>query len=102
MKKAQVYQQGQLAGLLEELEGGRYRFSYAVGYAGEPVSLAMPISKAIHEFADFPPVFEGLLPEGVQLEAFLRREKIDRNDPFSQLIAVGADMVGALTVREVK
>ena len=43
---------------------------------------------------------ELLLPEGYQLEALLKRLKIDRDDPFSQLIATGKDMVGSVTIKE--
>jgi len=50
----------------------------------------------------FPPVFEGLLPEGAQLEALLRRYKIDKQDMFQQLLIVGEDVVGSLTIREVE
>lgn len=53
-------------------------------------------------FTTFPLVFEGLLPEGPQLEALLRKHKIDRNDAFRQLITVGGDLVGSLTVRLAK
>ena len=38
----------------------------------------------------FPPPFEGLLPEGAQLEALLRNHKIDRDDAFGKLVVVGA------------
>ena len=101
MKRAEVYQQAALAGVLEELEGGRWRFTYADGYSGEPVSLTMPVTQAVHEFDRFPPAFEGLLPEGMQLEAMLRRYKLDRSDLFGQLIVAGQDLVGSLTVKEV-
>ena len=101
MKKAEVYQQAVLAGVLEELDGGRWRFTYAEGYSGDPVSLTMPMARAIHEFDQFPPVFEGLLPEGSQLEAMLRRYKLDRTNLFGQLMRAGQDLVGSLTVKEV-
>lgn len=101
MRKAEVHQQAALAGVLEELESGRWRFTYADGYSGEPVSLAMPLTQSVHEFDRFPPAFEGLLPEGIQLEAMLRRHKLDRTDLFGQLIVGGQDLVGSLTVREV-
>jgi serine/threonine-protein kinase HipA len=101
MKKAHVYQQAALAGVLEELDGGRWRFTYADGYSGEPVSLRMPLAQPVHEFDRFPPAFEGLLPEGIQLEAMLRRYKLDRADLFGQLIVAGQDLVGSLTVKEV-
>ena len=32
------------------------------------------------------------------LEALLRELKIDRNDAFAQICAVGGDLVGAVTV----
>ena len=102
MRKAEIYQQTALAGMLEEFEVGRWRFTYADGYAGEPVSLTMPLAQRVHEFDRFPPVFEGLLPEGIQLEAMLRRYKLDRADLFGQLIVAGQDLVGSLTVKEVE
>lgn len=101
MKRAEVYQQAGLAGILEELDGGRWRFTYADGYSGEPASLTMPVAKVVHEFDRFPPAFEGLLPEGMQLEAMLRRDKLDRSDLFGQLIVAGQDLVGSLTVKGV-
>lgn len=102
MRKAEIYQQAALAGTLEEIEGGRWRFTYADGYAAEPISLTMPLAQRVHEFDRFPPVFEGLLSEGVQLEAMLRRYKLDRADLFGQLIVAGHDLVGSLTVKEVE
>jgi len=35
------------------------------------------------------------------LEGLLKIKKIDKNDYFSQLMAVGEDMVGAVTVKEI-
>lgn len=98
-KTARVYVHDHPAGILrEEKEGGLYRFSYLPDYAGSPVSLTMPVREEPYLFQEFPPFFDGLLPEGVQLESLLRRRKIDRRDYFSQLLAVGSDTVGAVTV----
>ena len=102
MRKAEVYQQGVLAGFLEEADRNHYQFTYASGYRGEPISLALPVRELAYQFDGFPPVFEGLLPEGVQLEALLRIYKVDKGDLFQQLLLVGADVVGSLTIREVK
>ena len=102
MRKAEIYQQGRLAGILEELDQNRYRLLYASGYRGEPISLALPIREAAYEFDKFPPILEGLLPEGPQLEAMLRQYKIDKKDMFKQLVIVGQDVVGSLTVKEVQ
>jgi serine/threonine-protein kinase HipA len=101
MRKADVFMQGKPAGVLEEIEKGKlYRFTYSDDYAGLPVSLTMPVRERRFEFDRFPPFFDGLLPEGVLLEALLKRCKIDRHDYFSQIVAVGEDLVGAVTVRE--
>ena len=103
MRRAEVFLHNQKAGLLEEIEAGtRYRFCYESGYLGPPISLTMPVQEESYEYDMFPPFFEGLLPEGFNLEALLRKIKIDRNDLFSQLTTVGEDMVGAVTVREVE
>ncbi len=102
MRKAKVFVHGIPAGILEELSPkGPWHFLYDSDYEGEAVSLNMPTDASVNEFSEFPPFFEGLLPEGMQLEALLRIKKFDRNDLFSQLIAVGEDMVGAVTVKEV-
>jgi serine/threonine-protein kinase HipA len=102
MRKADVFMQGIKAGILEEIEKGKkYLFQYDDRYTGLPISLTMPVAKRKYEFNTFPTFFEGLLPEGIQLEGLLRIRKIDRDDYFSQLMAVGEDMVGAVTVREV-
>lgn len=103
MRKAEVFVHGTLAGILEEIPlGSSYRFTYDPNYSGPPASLTMPLEKRVYDFDRFPPFFEGLLPEGYNLDALLRTCKIDRDDLFSQLLAVGADTVGAITVREIK
>lgn len=99
MRRARVDVHGATAGMLEEVEPGSvYVFRYDEGYDGPAVSLTMPTSTREYRFTSFPPFFDGLLPEGAQLEALLRLNKIDRTDLFSQLIAVGSDLVGAVTV----
>jgi serine/threonine-protein kinase HipA len=102
-RTAEIYVHDLLAGFLrqhvkEHERGSRYSFSYLPGYTGPPVSLTMPLREGAYLFEEFPPFFDGLLPEGVQLESLLRRKKIDRTDYFSQLLAVGSDMVGNVTV----
>ncbi len=101
MRKAKVYNFGEYAGDLIEVEKGKkYLFRYRDKYTKEPVSLTMPLQKKEYEFDRFPPFFEGLLPEGAQLDALLRKNKIDRNDFFSILIKTGKDLVGSVTVEE--
>lgn len=100
MRTARILVNGIEAGVLKALDAGNYQFTYHANYIGAPVSLTMPIANKLYEFAVFPPFFEGLLPEGVMLEALLRKYKIDRNDYFGQLVKVGQDVVGAVTIEE--
>lgn len=102
MRKAEVFLHTREAGvLIEEEKNEWYRFVYHQEYDGPPISVTMPVEQREYKFDRFPPFFEGLLPEGVNLKMLLRTRKIDRDDPFSQLMAVGEDTVGAVTVREV-
>jgi serine/threonine-protein kinase HipA len=102
MKRAKVFVDGIEAGELQELELGKhYRFVYKAGFEGPSVSLEMPLTAQSYEYSCFPPFFEGLLPEGIMLEGLLRQVKIDRNDLMSQLIAVGADLVGNVTIEAI-
>ncbi|MFA6302207.1 MAG: HipA N-terminal domain-containing protein [Legionella sp.] len=98
MRKARILVNGIEAGILEELPGNKYVFTYYEAYSGAPVSLTMPIIKKIYNFDHFPSFFEGVLPEGIMLEGLLRKHKLDKSDFFGQLIQVGHDLVGAVTV----
>jgi serine/threonine-protein kinase HipA len=77
-RKAKVFVDDQQAGVLEELVYKKhYCFSYLEGYKGLPVSLTMPLSQKIYDYEGFPPFFDGLLPEGIMLDALLKKRKID-------------------------
>lgn len=99
MRKAEVRIDGKRVGILSETDTG-YEYVYATEYMGPAVSLTMPVRSEPYTFTVFPPFFDGLLPEGAQLEALLRIAKIDRSDFFGQLIEVGADVVGNTTIYE--
>lgn len=102
MRKAKVYVKGVEAGILTELvQGKEYIFEYIEEYKDLEVSRTMPTIKKVYKFNNFPPFFDGLLPEGIQLEGLLKLKKIDRSDYFSQLVAIGEDTVGAVTVKEI-
>ena len=100
MRKASIYMLGKLAGYLtESADKKSYLFEYVEDYHGLPISLTMPVEKQTFSFDHFPPFFDGVLPEGMMLEGLLRRLKIDKRDYFTQLLAVGGDLVGAVTVK---
>ncbi len=101
MRKARILVNNIEAGILEALGNNKYKFTYHTNYHAAPVSLTMPITQKNYEFAQFPAFFEGLLPEGILLAALLRKYKLDQHDYFSQLIKIGEDTVGAVTIEEV-
>ena len=101
MRRATVSVHGEPAGVLEERGPASFVFRYLDTYGGAPVSLTMPVTQREYRFEGFPPFFEGLLPEGGMLDGLLRQRKLDRGDLFGQLLAVGEDVVGAVTVVEV-
>ena len=98
LRRAAIFQSGILAGHLEEVPDGGWSFVYVEGYAEIPISLTLPVRKEPYVFEAFPAVLDGLLPEGEQLNALLKKQKIDRNDCFTQLVTVGQDLVGSLSV----
>ncbi len=103
MRKARVSVKGVEAGILTETKQGKeYLFEYLESYVGPPVSQALPIKVKLYKFKRFPPFFDGLLPEGIQLDGLLKINKIDKDDYFSQLMAVGNDVVGAVTIKEIE
>jgi len=101
MRTAKVYMHNKLAGYLTEVERNKkYKFAYDDSYKGEPISLTMPVEFKEFNFNTFPPFFDGLLPEGIQLDGLLRFKKIDKDDYFRQLVTAGADLVGAVSAEE--
>lgn len=102
MRQAEVRVNGIRAGVLIEHSRTSYEFTYDPSYSGAPVSLTMPRTRKVYRYSLFPAFFEGLLPEGAQLESLLRDAKVSRDDQFSQLMICGTDCVGSVSVHEVK
>ncbi len=101
MRKALVKIHNVKAGLLKEEGQRHYIFQYDSGYEGPPISLTMPVRDGAYEFKSFPPFFDGLLPEGIQLEGLLKKYKIDKKNYFEQLLVTGLDLVGAVTIERI-
>lgn len=99
MRTAKVFVGETEAGILTEIVMGKeYRFDYHTAYTGSPVSLSMPVSQQSFNFNSFPPFFEGLLPEGHQLEGLLRHSNSHPNDLFTQLLLIGHNTVGQIRI----
>ena len=98
MQKAEIFIHSQSAGILAEMESGSFVFQYHIGYSGQAISLRMPVSQMPYSFETIPPFFDGLLPEGIQLDGLLMGKKLDKSDYMGQLLAIGEDTVGAVTI----
>jgi serine/threonine-protein kinase HipA len=98
MRKALVKIHNLKAGIFTEESQHHYVFQYIEEYTGPPISLTMPVRNEAYKFENFPAFFEGVLPEGTQLEGLLKKHKIDKKDYFRQLLVTGLDLVGAVTI----
>lgn len=104
-QKAGVYQNGELAGILEK-RAGRYIFRYDENYLGNKtkpaISLSFPKHKLEYESDTLFPFFYGLLAEGTNKEIQCKTLKIDEKDDFTRLIKTAhTETIGAITVKEI-
>lgn len=101
MRKAQVFYQDQLAGLLSENEEG-YSFVYESQYLensnSKPVSLTLPLQKDAFESKILFPFFDGLIPEGWLLNIALDNWKINPRDRFGLLLSMCRDCIGCISI----
>jgi serine/threonine-protein kinase HipA len=93
---------GQPVGRLEELDGGRTRFTYLPDWLSRPnrvpISLTLPLRPEPYDSDGLHPFFDNLLPEGWLLELASKKLKIARDDGLGLLLALGADCVGAVEI----
>lgn len=103
MRKANVYFDRKLCGILEETDTG-YRFRYTSAWYSDPslppVSLTMPKDKQVYDSPIFFPFFDGLIPEGYLLEKVVDKWSIPYKDRFGLLLKSGMDTIGAVSVEE--
>ncbi len=103
-RRGMVRYQGEMAGIIEEYEGG-YRFTYDDAYLNnpeaEPVSLTLPLDTRIWESTTLFSFFDGLIPEGWLLAIALTVWKLERRDRFGLLLSVCKDPVGAVSVETI-
>lgn len=106
-KKAEVYNNDSLAGLLEKTEQGEYVFTYNQHYLNDneksAISLTLPKKKEAYRSPKLFPFFYGLLSEGVNKQTQCRLLKIDEKDHFSLLLkTANSDTIGAVTIKELQ
>lgn len=103
-RKAEVYNNGFLAGLIEKTEHGVYVFTYDRAYLNNPetsaISLTLPKTAEAYQSSKLFPFFFGLLSEGVNKQTQCRLLKIDEKDHFSLLLKTAStDTIGSITIK---
>ena len=107
MRKANVYRNGKLTGVLTQFSVNDYEFRYDDNWFANdelpPISLTMAKSKQVYKSEYLFPFFFNMLSEGVNRQLQTRQLKIDENDYFGLLLATAkTDTIGAITVSEIK
>ena len=101
-RRAQVFVQGNFAGILCETEDG-YEFAYDTEYLNSsnalPVSITLPLSDVRFRSTTLFPFFDGLIPEGWLLEIVKHNWKISANDRFGLLLVTCRDCIGDVYIR---
>ena len=106
MAKAEIYNNGLLAGYLEKKGPAEYLFTYDPGYLANPIlpaiSLTLPKVRGTYRSFTLFSFFAGLLSEGINKDIQCRLLKIDEEDDFTRLLRTAdVDAIGAITVKEI-
>lgn len=106
MRKAEVYRNQELAGILTEENKMSYVFRYEDLYFNDmskpAISLTMPKSRQEYRSKILFPFFFNMLSEGVNRNLQCSQLKIDTDDHFSLLMATASsDTIGAITVKPI-
>lgn len=80
-------------------EAGRLVLTYEPE-ATTPLSVNLPVRTEPYEDAQCRPFFSNLLPEGSWRQAVCRQLRIDENNDFALLKALGSECAGAVTLEE--
>jgi serine/threonine-protein kinase HipA len=103
MRRAEIYYNDVLAGILTETDDGEYRFQYEKTYVQNSpdqfLTFTMPVVSQVFVSNRLFPFFEGLIPEGWLLEIASKSWKISRNDRMGLLLACCQNCIGAVSVK---
>ena len=106
MRRAQVFSNGVLAGMLTETDSGKYIFCYDDSFLIDEKQTARSLSfpKSQREFTSETlfPFFFNMLSEGTNKAIQCKTLKIDENDAFGLLLATAhTDTIGAIIVKKI-
>jgi len=105
MRRAEVYRNRSLAGILSETDSG-YIFTYDPEYYNDnskpAISLTLPKTKLSYTSNYLFPFFYNMLSEGTNRALQSKQLKIDEKDFFGLLLATAQyDTIGAITVKQI-
>ena len=103
MRKAAVFYNDDLAGILTETDDGQFQFRYDLDYIekfpGQYLTFSMPVnSNTYHEKYLFS-FFEGLIPEGWLLDVATTHYKVKPNDRMGLLLTCCENCIGAVSIK---
>jgi len=104
MRRAEVFRNGILAGILTEQSRNSYSFRYDDAYFNDgnkyAISLTLPKTQQEYRSEHIFPFFSNMIAEGANLAIQSRYLKIDERDVLSLLAATASgDTIGAVTVK---
>ncbi|WP_373496605.1 HipA N-terminal domain-containing protein [Aquiflexum sp.] len=104
MRKAEVYRNGLLAGILKEENRQHFIFRYEDDYFNAPdkpaISLTLPKTQQEYHSENIFPFFSNMIAEGSNLAIQCSYLKIDERDVLAILGATAEiDSIGAVTVK---
>jgi serine/threonine-protein kinase HipA len=105
-RKAEIFNNGILAGTLEKTDNQEFIFRYNEKYFNDSnhraISLTLPKKQLEFQSSTLFPFFYGLLSEGMNKQTQCRLLRIDENDHFSLLLSTAhSDTIGSITVKEI-
>lgn len=101
LRKANVYLRDKIAGHLEKLENGQFKFEYDSTWpkdANSGIGLNLPVKDSPYISKILFPFFDNLIPEGWLLSYAEQIYKIDKRNRFALLLATGKETIGAVRV----
>jgi serine/threonine-protein kinase HipA len=103
LRRAEIYYDNDLAGILTETDEGEYTFAYNDSYIrnnqDQFLTFSMPVADKLYKDKRLFPFFDGLIPEGWLLDIASRSWKINQNDRMGLLLACCHDCIGAVSVK---
>jgi serine/threonine-protein kinase HipA len=102
MRKATIFYDAIIVGILTETNDGDFTFEYTKEYINkfpdQFITFSMPVCDKVYRDNRLFPFFEGLIPEGWLLDIATKSWKINQHDKMGLLLACCKNCIGAVSV----